>query len=281
MTPTQLQIVQRTLEIGRAEVGVKEIGNSNRGTRVDEYQRADLLPGVGYSWCASFEAWRMLMALGRELCDAVWLRSASCDELLQWGRREKIVSDAPAPGSMGLVMASKNDATHVFHADEVLPDAVISIEGNTNTDGSRNGNGVYRRRRVLSSRYLWLHWWKRLPLGAALPGHVAAPAPVVLPPSPFAHCPSLKLLLGGKVAMSDAPILHGRTWVPAWKWAEWMNASLAWDMMTQSVLIDGREVSAQPLLIEGRAWLPVMKLAAHNGLKATFDGANHRVEVTR
>ncbi len=46
--------VKNTIQTALAEVGVREIGNTNRGRRVDEYQKADLLPGVGYPWCASF-----------------------------------------------------------------------------------------------------------------------------------------------------------------------------------------------------------------------------------
>lgn len=273
------QIIEATIETARREVGVREVGNSNSGPRIEQYQASTTLGGTGWPWCAAFQSWDMLTTLGRELCDAVWLRSASCDQILTWGRAHGIVFDTPVAGAQGLVMASKHDATHIFKVADVLPGAVQSIEGNTNTDGSRNGNGVYLRRRTLSNRYLYLHWMRLLPEGAALPGRVE-PAPVAMPASPFDHCPTFDLILGGQVA-EKVPSLNGRTWVPAWKWAEWMHAPLGWQPATQSVLLGGREVAAQPIMVDGRAWLPVVKLAAHFGLKAQFDGAQHRIEVTQ
>ncbi len=70
-------------------------------------------------------------------------------------------------------------------------------------------------------------------------------------------------------------------WVAAWKWAQWMHVSLSWQTSTQSVIIGGREVAAQPLLVEGRAWLPVAKLAAHMGLVSTFDYNSHSVTISK
>ena len=277
---TTAQIVEATLQTARGEVGVREIGSSNRGREVDEYQRADLLPGLGYAWCSSFQAWDMLTTLGRDLCDIVWLRSASCDQVLSWGRRLNIVSSVPVVGAKGLVMASKNDATHIFKVEKLLQGAVQSIEGNTNDGGSSEGNGVYRRRRVLSGRYLYLHWMRLLPKGAALPGRAVSPPPLVLPKSPFEGAQMFDLHAGGRV-VDRVPSLDGRTWLPAWKWAQWMKAELSWNNAAQSVLLDGREVSSQPILFEGRAWLPVVKLASHSGLRATFDVAAQSVEVTR
>ena len=48
------QLIQTAL----AEVGVKEVGSSNRGPRVDQYQRATWLEEKDWgAWCASFVCW--------------------------------------------------------------------------------------------------------------------------------------------------------------------------------------------------------------------------------
>jgi hypothetical protein len=270
-------IVQAVIQNALGEVGVREIGNTNRGRRVDEYQRADLLPGLGYPWCASFQAWNLLTVLGKTLCDQVWYRSASCDEILNWARRKKIIGSTPAVGACGLVMASKYDATHIFLVTDIAAQGVKTVEGNTNTGGSRNGNGVYARFRKNSSRYLYVNWAALLPQGATAKGAEVSPVAV---PAPLEGAQMWPLLLGGK-QIATVPLIEGRAWLPAWKWAHWIGGAwqekngvpaLGWNREAQSVVITGREVAAQPKIIEGRAWLPVTKLAAHNGLKAFDDG---------
>lgn len=283
MTKAQKAVfIRAVLDTARGEIGVREIGKTNRGRRVDEYQRADTLPGVGYPWCASYSGWTMLTTLGRELCDTVWLRSASCDQILYWGRRKGIVSPTPTLGAFGLVMASRNDATHIFQNEAILENAVQTIEGNTNAGGSREGIGVFRRRRVLTpGRYLFLDWTKLLPDGATLPGQKTAPQSVKIPDSPFDGAPLRELYLGGQLAAS-VPVIDGKSWLPAWRWAKWMNdAELGWNPATQTVTIAGRDVGAQPILHESRAWLPVLKLAEFSGLKAVYNPAISRIEISR
>jgi hypothetical protein len=265
------EATQRVLLTLRHEVGVREDfvnGHfNNRGRKVEEYQNADTLPGVGYSWCVSLLAWAFLTSFGQLLCDQVWLRSASCDAILDWARRHRILNATPEAGCMGLVLASKNDAVHGFAVEEVLAKSIRTIEGNTNVDGSREGNGVYARRRALESRYQFIHWQKLLPTSLNLPT-----APSIVPPkarrkSPLDGAPLLDLYFADKRADS-VPLVAGRTWLPAHKWAHWMKAPLGWNIESQTVLIAGREVPSQPILIDGRAWLPVRALAEFLGLSA-------------
>ncbi len=277
---TKDQIVWATILTARSQIGVREIGTSNTGKEVQEYQASTPLGGTGWSWCDAFQSWDMLTTLGQPLCDLVWLRTASCDESLGWGRRESILSDKPVLGAKGLIMGSENDAVHIFDVDELTPTGFYTVEGNTNDDGSANGNGVYRRHRVSSNRYRFLHWMNRLPVGASLPGQKVILPPVTIPASPFDGAPTIELHLGTSFA-GEMPKLHNLTWAPAWKWAKWFQVPLAWSVPTQSVFLAGREVPAQPLMVDGRAWLPVAKMAAHLGLKAQFDGARNRVDILK
>lgn len=270
-------IISRVVETAQDEIGVRENyvnGHfSNRGRRVDQYQDADTLPGFGYAWCVSFLAWIFLTTLGRELCDQVWLRSASCDAILAWARKKGIVSDTPTPGCAGLVLASRHDATHGFLVKNVLSNAVTTIEGNTNTGGAREGNGVYARKRLFSTRYAYLEWKKLFPVSVTLPS-----SPIVVPArppsqSPFPQAPTLQLYFGEKrIEQALAPVVDGRAWLPAYKWAAWMHAELGWIAESQTVAIAGREVPAQPVLLDGRAWLPARALAQFSGLDIVREG---------
>ena len=258
----------------RAEVGVRENyvdGHyNNLGVKVEQYQRADTLPGIGYAWCASLMAYGFLTGFGKPLCDAIWNRTASCDTLLGFGRQREILSDTPIPGCVGLVINpnNPNDATHTFGVEELLGPEIQTIEGNTNVDGSREGNGVYRRKRVRGPRYRYLHWQRLLPASWAI-----APPATPLPPrknaplSPFQNAHTINLFLGGN-DVDDIPVVDGRAWVPAWKWAHWMgDAKLGWNIESQTVTIGGREIAKQPILWENRAWLPVRDLVAFSGLE--------------
>ena len=265
------------------EIGVREDfvnGHyNNRGAQVDEYQRADTLPGVGYAWCASFMGWGFLTGFGKPLCDQIWNRTASCDTLLSFGRERNILFDTPIPGAVGLCINPRNrhDATHTFAVEALLGDQIQTIEGNTNGDGSREGNGVYRRKRVRGSRYAYLLWQRLLPASWTI-----APVATPLPPrkvatlSPFQNARTVNLFLGHK-DVDDVPVLDGRTWVPAWKWAHWMGAELGWNLEAQTVTLNGREIAKQPILHESRAWLPVRALAEFSGLSIESVNGGTRV----
>jgi len=52
------------IRIARAEIGVKEDGKSNRGKRVDDYQRASWIkPADWGAWCATFVCWAIREAM--------------------------------------------------------------------------------------------------------------------------------------------------------------------------------------------------------------------------
>lgn len=277
------QIITKVIATAAKEVGVREIGNSNTGKRVEEFQAATPLGGTGWPWCAAYVSWVILTALGESLCDKVWKRSASCDEILYWGRRLGILASKPTLASAGLVMASKNDATHIFLVSKVLANSVNSIEGNTNSGGSRNGNGVYARSRKLNGNYLFVDWPRLLPASANLPDGdygIETPAEAT---DPMAGVQLWDLLLSGTV-VSKVALFDGRAFLPAWKWAHWFGQTLGWDSKAQTVTLNGKVVPSQARLFADnkgvrRAWVRVDALAATTGLQvASMAG---RVMVTR
>ncbi|RXF70553.1 hypothetical protein [Arcticibacter tournemirensis] len=60
----------------------------------------------------------------------------------------------PIPGDVfGIYFPEKGRIAHVGFVDEWGDKYLISVEGNTNEAGSREGDGVYRKRRLISSIY--------------------------------------------------------------------------------------------------------------------------------
>ena len=142
-------VVNEVIRIAFTQKGVKEIRNTNRGKTVRLYQDATDHGGTGWPWCAAFVSWCLRQAakkLGLETFDFIY--SASCDLMLFWARTLGIANRKPRRGDVFLCMASKNDATHTGLVAEVLGGTKFkTVEGNTNNDGSANGDGVYVRER--------------------------------------------------------------------------------------------------------------------------------------
>ena len=80
-------------DIAHTQLGVHEIGDSNSGPQVIEYQRATSEPGTGWPWCAAFVCWcvRELakMRPGLLSCDVHHClpTQASVEELIDWAKQ--------------------------------------------------------------------------------------------------------------------------------------------------------------------------------------------------
>lgn len=157
-------LLAKTLEVAAGEVGVlEEPPGSNRGLRVDEYLRSvGLDPTQGsFAWCAAFVYWCFGQAarnLGR---DNPLIRTGGV--LDHWRRAEPAgiprlsAADAAAdPGriqpGMIFVLDAGGGAGHTGLVESVQGGRLVTVEGNTNDDGSREGIGVFRRsgRKIVS-----------------------------------------------------------------------------------------------------------------------------------
>jgi peptidoglycan hydrolase-like protein with peptidoglycan-binding domain len=145
------------LRIAISQDGVREtLGSPNRGPEVDEYLRAaGYDPEKGsYSWCMSFVYWCHLQA-------SQTLRlSNPCPHtggvLDAWakvpGHTRLAAADAynnPGliePGSIFFVDHG-NQKGHCGIVKVSMGPVVLTVEGNTNAAGSREGDGVYQKQR--------------------------------------------------------------------------------------------------------------------------------------
>lgn len=137
-----------------AELGVRETTGRNDGLRVETYLKYVGL-GKGNPWCAAFVCW----SLGQNKISNP--RSGWSPALFPSGNviylRTRNKNSTPGAGDVfGLYFPEKKRIAHVGFIDgwPVNNDKwVITVEGNTNEAGSREGDGVYRKRRLKTSVY--------------------------------------------------------------------------------------------------------------------------------
>jgi len=139
------------------QIGVMEqpLG-SNRGPEVDEYVRAaGLSPSGGFAWCVAFTHFCYLSAAKKLGVPNPHIRTAGV--LDHWNKAGKSalatrITTARAVADPGLVQPGQlfiidlgSGLGHSGMVVEVSDGRLVTIEGNTNDNGSRNGIGVFRR----------------------------------------------------------------------------------------------------------------------------------------
>ena len=152
--------MSRLISIYSAEVGIREQSGRNDGKRVEEYLAYAGL-SKGNPWCAAFVCW----ALGKAGIEnprsgyspalfpkskVVWRRSGGKSAI-------KCLTTAscltlPQPGDVfGIYFPEKGRIAHAGFVDSWKGNFLITVEGNTNLAGSREGDGVYRKRRLIGA----------------------------------------------------------------------------------------------------------------------------------
>jgi len=169
---TTLHLRRRLVDIARKELGVTEIGTSNTGSRVEEYQRATWLDGTGWSWCAAFQCWIIMEWLkDQEVLDALKLtkvtaehwrpKTAGAWDFERWGR-EKGLDVTAQRDRPDYVLHTADIVTfthsHVELIEDDHADSFKSIGGNTDDGTDRNGGAVceHWNSRTRARRYIRL-----------------------------------------------------------------------------------------------------------------------------
>lgn len=147
------------VRVALKEVGVEEVNGSNCGPRVDQYKAATWLnPKVGWPWCAAFCCWVI-----REAAAGAGVkftktfkrpRTAGAWDFENWSLSQdrSTWTKKPHRGDIqpGDIVVFK--FSHIGFAVSA-PDAngyVTTVEGNTDSKGSREGGGVFKKKRHLT-----------------------------------------------------------------------------------------------------------------------------------
>ncbi len=153
------KLAPQIVKLALAEVGVEEVSGSNCGPRVNEYKATTWLPAdQAWPWCAAFVCWLVMRAMEdtgvRPTQTFQRPQTAGAWDMENWSLKQ----DA----STWTLKPHKNDIqpgdivvftfSHIGVAVSApMADGTIwTVEGNTDSSGSREGGGVFKKRRKLS-----------------------------------------------------------------------------------------------------------------------------------
>ena len=140
------------------QIGVRELTGKNDGPRVEQYLRSTGL-GKGYAWCAAFVKWNFDQG-GVYTNITAWAPTAHNPVRLIWFQNKQTGNILPAD-VFTLWYASKKRIAHTGFVDEDSGNGFLeTVEGNTNGGGSRDGDGVYKRKRLKKTLYSVSRWIK-------------------------------------------------------------------------------------------------------------------------
>jgi len=141
---TEAERRELLIETYRRHIGVRELTGNNDGEAVESFLKASGL-GKGFAWCAAFATYCHLEnELPYPAKASAWSPS--------WFVKDRLIehSKAKAGDVFGIYYTKLKRIGHVGFIDEDWgsdSDKILTVEGNTNGDGSREGDGVYRKRR--------------------------------------------------------------------------------------------------------------------------------------
>lgn len=147
------------VRIAKLEIGVEEVDGTNCGPRVNEYKAATWLPAdKPWPWCAAFVCWvvrRAMIESGVPETDTFKRpRTAGAWDMENWSLKQDRSTWTRKPHN-GDIDAGDIVVFRFSHIGFAVsePDAqgfVMCVEGNTDSSGSREGGGVFLKRRHVS-----------------------------------------------------------------------------------------------------------------------------------
>ncbi len=134
-----------------SQLGVRELTGNNDGIAVEKYLSYVWLK-KGQPWCAAFVSW----SFGQNGIKKA--RSGGCVQLMEQGTtiyKSGVIRETPQKADVFFIYyAEKGRVAHTGLIDYWGEDFVTTVEGNTNGAGSREGNGVYRKKRLKRQIYV-------------------------------------------------------------------------------------------------------------------------------
>jgi hypothetical protein len=151
ITTAPNDLLKAVLSIASSQVGVMEVPpGSNNGPEVNTYQDAAGVPH-GEAWCMAFVYWCFKQACANlGIANPVYKTGGVLDEWDNTTGKKILAADAQVNTSLVLpgqifIISTGGGFGHTGFIESINNGLLTTIEGNTNTNGSRNGIGVFRR----------------------------------------------------------------------------------------------------------------------------------------
>ena len=135
-----------------SQIGVKEATGNNDGPQVEAYLAVTGFT-AGAPWCAAFVAWTYTtndVPNPKSAWSPAWFPESK----VIYSRDVSSTGTIPQRGDVfGIYYGSLGRIAHVGFVHQWGDNIVITVEGNTNDDGSREGNRVAMKRRPARTIY--------------------------------------------------------------------------------------------------------------------------------
>lgn len=140
------------LQVAESQVDYHEGKSGGHWTNIEKF--ASMLPGFawvqGQPWCAVYVQF-VLWFVGVDV--PAGARSASCAAAAAAYQRAGRWTEYPVIGAQ--VFYGHNGGEHCGIVEKYDDTYITTMEGNTNSTGSAEGDGVYRKRRIRRNSYVF------------------------------------------------------------------------------------------------------------------------------
>ncbi|GAL83407.1 hypothetical protein MYP_634 [Sporocytophaga myxococcoides] len=158
---TEGNIKKKVVNLYTSQIGVHELTGNNDGPEIEAYLRVCGLP-KGHAWCAAFVSWVFDRANIKAIKSA-WAPSWFPNKNVIF-KNGKSLPEKPSPSQgdvFGIYFLNLKRVGHVGFIDNwnYSKTTVVTVEGNTNAAGSREGDGVLRKYRLKSQIYTVSRWF--------------------------------------------------------------------------------------------------------------------------
>ena len=153
---SQSDLRNKVEQTALSQLGVYELTGNNDGVQVEAYLKSVKL-NKGAAWCAAFVSWcyqQHCIVNPKSGWSPSWF---PVDHIVF--KRNNNGNETPLKADVfGIYFSDKGRIAHVGLVLEWGDKEVFTIEGNTNDAGSREGDGVYKKRRLKRQIYAVSCW---------------------------------------------------------------------------------------------------------------------------
>lgn len=152
-----MKLAERLVELAKKEIGVEEVDGTNCGPRVNQYKAATWLdPLQSWAWCAAFVDWLVMTAMDESGKEYTFKRpmTAGAWDLENWSLKQDDSTQTKRNPKAEDIEAGDIVIFKFSHVGLAIGSpvkgVVSTIEGNTDSQGSREGGGVFKKSRSIN-----------------------------------------------------------------------------------------------------------------------------------
>lgn len=148
---TEVQLRTELVELVKSQIGIKEATGNNDGIHIDRYAEPFGFAGKKLPWCAMFTSYQYNQ-LDIKNPNSAWSPHWAKKKDIIW--KPKTGGTHPQPGDAFTLYYNKlKRVGHVGIIVSVQDNYFVTVEGNTNSGKSREGQGVYSHKRAKNKVY--------------------------------------------------------------------------------------------------------------------------------